>query len=322
MKRIKDQRHPKWACLLPALFLGLAACSAPITQDSTTTIPEATVPDPTTTTTEVSPSTEASPSFDNSRWITFQGRTEGERHRAFLIHPDGSGEMEIPRPEGTFVLLPAWSPDGNKIVLGSRGAVPESLYVYDLAANSIEALFDCAEPCVAHAEPSYSPDGSSIVFVAESGPFVDDVPSDCGIWVGDVTTLEITRLTQNPGCDREYYPRFSPDGTQIVYFRWRDEGPERNAVFVIDSSGGDERQLTEWDQVAGHPDWSPDGQWIVFTTHPDWNDVATSNLYRIRPDGTDVEQLTFYEDTTFRHQPTSIHPRREMDPVHRPQGQR
>jgi Tol biopolymer transport system component len=208
--------------------------------------------------------------------------------------------MEIPPPEGTFLSLPDWSPDGEKIVIASRGPVPESLYVYHLATNTTEALFDCDEPCLAHAEPSYSADGSSIVFVAESGPFVDDVPSECGIWVGDVTTLETRSLTENPDCDREYYPRFSPDGTQIVYYRWRDEGPEKNAVFVIDSTGGEERQLTEWDQVAGHPDWSPDGQWIVFTTYPDWDDVGISNLYRLHPDGTGLEQLTFYESSTFR----------------------
>ena len=50
MKCIRDRGHPKWAWALPALLLGLAACSAPMAQDATTTTPEATVPDPTTTT--------------------------------------------------------------------------------------------------------------------------------------------------------------------------------------------------------------------------------------------------------------------------------
>jgi TolB protein len=36
------------------------------------------------------------------------------------------------------------------------------------------------------------------------------------------------------------------------------------------------------------PDWSPDGEWIVFDSDRD----GTWNLYLIRPDGTDERRLT------------------------------
>jgi Tol biopolymer transport system component len=304
MKWTQDRPHPQWTRALAALLLGLTACSAPTAQDSTTTSPEVTTTTSASTTSTsqdfTTPSTEARLPFDNRKWIAFQGLMADGGDGVLLIHPDGSGKMEIPTPEGTFWQLPDWSPAGDKIVVTSRGSLPEYLYLYDLADDSFEPLFDCEDPCLGDDDPAYAPDGSKIVFIRYQGPFVDDVPSECGIWVGDVTTLETKRLTENPGCDREYAPRFSPDGTLIAYFRWRDEGPEQNAVFVIDSIGGEERQLTEWDQVAGYPDWSPDGQWIVFTTYPDWHDVGTSNLYRMRPDGTKMEQLTFYEGSSFR----------------------
>jgi Tol biopolymer transport system component len=298
--------------LVLALVLGLilAACGGG-TATTTTAGQEPTTTDSlVTTTTSDSPtstpegstttSIEGMVPFDPSKLIAFQGVSTRGTEGVVLIHPDGSGEMEVPAPDGVFWQLPDWSPAGDKIVVTSRGSVPELLYVYDLAADTAEPLFACEDPCVGDDDPAYSPDGSKVVFVRYHGPFVNDAPADCGLWIGDLTSLEAIRLTTNENCDREYAPRVSPDGEQIVYFRWRDPGPEQNAVFVIDSTGGEERQLTEWDQVAGYPDWSPDGEWIVFTTHPDWDTPGISNLYRMRPDGTAVEQLTFYSSNAFR----------------------
>jgi Tol biopolymer transport system component len=124
--------------------------------------------------------------------------------------------------------------------------------------------------------------------------------------MGDLASREVWRVTDNEGCDREYFPHWSPDGTQLTYMRiqWTPEtGTTGTAVFVIDAEGTNERQLTEWETMAGDPDWSPDGEWIVYGTYPlgEFNFVpAVSNLYRMHPDGTGTEQLTFNEDTTQR----------------------
>jgi len=68
-------------------------------------------------------------------------------------------------------------------------------------------------------------------------------------------------------------------------------------VFVMDSSGGGQRQLTEEVEGlhAGQPEWSPDGQEIVFmrgeavpTTLP----ARPGELFLMKIDGTDVRNLT------------------------------
>lgn len=117
--------------------------------------------------------------------------------------------------------------------------------------------------------------------------------------MGDVATGRVTRLTENrrPPCDREYNPRWSPDGSQLVY--WKQpygDAPRGTAVFVIDADGTGEKRLTDPKMDAGEADWSPDGRSIVFATHPlaAFDCCEVSNLYRMNPDGSGLQQLTTF----------------------------
>jgi Tol biopolymer transport system component len=51
--------------------------------------------------------------------------------------------------------------------------------------------------------------------------------------------------------------RFSPDGRQLTWTKDRE-------VFLLDVKSGALRQLTHTNQNATHPDWSPDGRYIVY----------------------------------------------------------
>ena len=232
---------------------------------------------------------------DVNDWIAYQGPRPDGTAFVFLMHPDGTGRQKIGEDVGAYGR-PDWSPDGTKVIFTTRGGVTEPLYSYDLATETSSELFACVDPCVGDDDPSYSADGSLIVFIRAFGPFVDDVPSECGLWLGDPDTHQVTELTSNPGCDREYAPRLSPDGTMIAYYRYDENGFGRNtAVFVMDIAGRDETQLTDWSVGAAEPVWSPDGEWIVVAFDPEGLDRSGSDLHRMRPDGSEVEQMTFYE---------------------------
>lgn len=233
-------------------------------------------------------------------WIAYQTDRGGEG--TWLIHPDGTDDHQIATDFSGQLILPNWSPDGQRLVLTSRETGgTEPLYEYDLETQKLRQLFDCTDPCLGDDEPVYSPDGSEVAFIRAFGPFENDVPSDCGLWIGNPAAGKTKQLTSNVACDREYFPRWSPDGSQLTYWRWREDGAGQTtgtAVFVIDADGANERQLTEWNTFAGDPDWSPDGAWIVFSTYPlaaFQSSSEESNLFRIHPDGSGLEQLTNYK---------------------------
>lgn len=249
---------------------------------------------------------------DHHTWIAYQSNQTGPEG-IWLIHPDGTENHNVAADVPGEEKYGNWSPDGTHLVFTTRGGETEPLYVYDLGLNTSEQLFQCNAPCLGDDEPVYSPDGAEVAFSRAHGPFVhddatgNDVPTDCGLWIGDVATRAVHQITSNtdPPCDREYFPGWSPDGKHITY--WRDPyangAPTGTAVYTIDPDGTNETQLTDPTMNAGDPAWSPDGQWIVFSIYPlnEYNFVrAISNLYRIHPDGTGLEQLTHYDTSATR----------------------
>lgn len=147
-------------------------------------------------------------------------------------------------------LDPEWSPDGTRIAAfwGAR------LHVMDAdGGNVVEydllSLFDIAGA----GRPTWSADGTRIAF---DGVFDDDAQQDRDLWVLDLATDQVTRLTDNTVQDES--PGWSPDGLRIAY---TVNGQD---LITIDPDGSNPLTVLAATSVR-HPDWSPDGDYIAFT---------------------------------------------------------
>ena len=100
--------------------------------------------------------------------------------------------------------------------------------------------------------------------------------------------------------EQDKYPVFSPDGVHIAYYHYSSRLPEPvdypSGLYIIDKNGGN-RTLV----LAGqheNPSWSPDGQWLVFSSN--------GEIQKCRIDGTDLTtfsglegQHSSFEDALF-----------------------
>ena len=106
--------------------------------------------------------------------------------------------------------------------------------------------------------PSFSPDGSRIVFTrnVRDARFLPGTAQNAEIFVMNVDGTGETQLTRNDQADWE--ARFSPDGKKIIYSVRSEE------IWVMDSDGGQRQRLVK----GAVPCFSPDGKSIVFIDAP------------------------------------------------------
>lgn len=142
--------------------------------------------------------------------------------------------------------------------------------IYTVNPNSLNPL-PTPTPLATHpndeGHPSYSPDGSKIVFESKS---FDSIYFDVVVMNADGTGSQ-TNLTGKYGnADREnMQPVFSPNADKIVFVSKRDGNEE---IYVMDAHHGDDpegypaKRLTNNSAIDVEPSWSPDGEKIVFAS--------------------------------------------------------
>ena len=117
--------------------------------------------------------------------------------------------------------------------------------------------------------PSFSPDGTQIMFEA-GHPELDDIYArGMNIYVKAVGDEKVVRLTDPPGISAS--PQWSPDGRTIAYERWSktSEKEFEHAIFLMTPLGGAKHKLREvsesWDGLSS---WSPDSKKLAYGDKP------------------------------------------------------
>jgi len=201
----------------------------------------------------------------------------------WTVDPDGTDLRNITFSGGRDESDPAWSPDGRHLAFLRSDGGSRTLIVANADGNEPRIIVVPSFACHDLLHPAWSPDGRRIAFSCNDSNARD-------IWSIGADGTGLTRLTDEPAPTfriDEVAPAWSPDGTKIAYQRGVGLTEE---VWTMNPDGsGQARLVTE----AASPDWSPDGQRIVFVSERDCTPTDLCNdVWRIDRTGSNLIRLT------------------------------
>jgi len=148
---------------------------------------------------------------------------------------------------GQDLYQPRFSPNGNSVVMQRYRNGQWDLFVYDLAAERLDALTDTPYD---EQHPEFSADGERIVFVSNrSGSYA--------LWALELRTRALNRLTTEPG--DSFFPAVSDQG-ELAYVN-TSQGAWTLRLLESGAAG---TELLRSQSILSAPSWRPGGGVIVY----------------------------------------------------------
>jgi Tol biopolymer transport system component len=196
------------------------------------------------------------------------------------MNADGSNQTRLTNPLASYDRDPTWSPDGGTIAFARHRifdvfSTESESEIYVMNADGSNQTILSGNSTDDY-DPSWSPDGTKILFVRGYAIFVMSADGS-----------NQTRLTDN----RNWQPRWSPDGTRIVFSSERHGFPNYE-IYVMNADGSNQTRLTNNTTRDIEPAWSPDGSLIAFARYQSPNDWNSEEIYVMNPDGSNQTRLT------------------------------
>jgi len=216
----------------------------------------------------------------------------------YTQHPNFPGDSQASfSPDGSKIVFDGWAqaagnpPEGASCILPLPHNPPLNyncfdVYVYDLGSGVITLVSHTTTGTGSNgtsARPSFSPDGTKVLYVSQSGGQVPTGTPAGQVYIRDLATDALTTVdvvggtTPNGSASGA---RFSPDGTRVVFTSTASNlGPTdtNNAadVYLRNLAGGTPLTLVSanatgtnsGNNLSSTPVFSPDGSRIAFVSY-------------------------------------------------------
>ena len=222
---------------------------------------------------------------------------------AFSWNPTGAYELYTAPIAGDKIIQltesdtrsvsPRWSPDAAQIAFTRDEGGTERMAIWTVDRDGEHERKLTSADDATHRDIEWSPDGRSISCVANIGG------ERFSIQLIDGATGARRALTD--GAYEDARPRFSPDGTWILFESWRTGSRIESDLYLIPVSGGAPIKLDTREGKSGDSQfarWSPDGRTIAFTSSARGRrEIALIDL-----DGTTSTRLRYLTENPFDEQ--------------------
>jgi Tol biopolymer transport system component len=247
----------------------------------------------------------------DGRRIAFGSSTpSGSRSEIVSIAADGSDRRAV-TSFGSVSAAPTWSPGGQLAFFTLRDFAPPAENEPPPPAELYSINADGTGPArLTHdtqiqTDPQWSPDGSTIAYSRWCA--VRGQPGVFDLGVAAINIDGTNRRTLLPCLARRDIASFnwSPDGTRLVLeiaaARPSGRAPHtrQSDLAIVNADGSGLRRLTRTAALETNPVWSPNGQFIAFTSdrasrrRKQERNGKAFELYTMRTDGSGIQRLTF-----------------------------
>ena len=190
-------------------------------------------------------------------YIAVQGQAPSQHFQLIVADSDGESPrviLESAQP----IMSPAWSPDDQWLAYVSFENRLSGIYIQRVRTGERRLV---SQRAGVNQAPAFSPDGTRLALtLSGSGGNLD-------IWLLDLATQQLTRLTDDPAVDTE--PSWSPDGKSIYFTSDRAGGPQ---IYKLDIANPRRVQRVSFGSgYVARPRVSPDGSKIAFVTREGGN---------------------------------------------------
>jgi PKD repeat protein len=212
--------------------------------------------------------------------IVFSSDRDGDRN-IYIVAIDTLAVTRLTQDNGNN-RHPVWSPDGNRIAFSSDRFGDNDIMVMNTdGSNQIQLTVDTND----ETNPTWSPDNNQIAYVSNSSGNLD-------IYV--ISSADGTPILTLPNDESSDKDDFDPAWLQrndVSLLAFTSNRFGDNDIFVINPSDGSGlTQITTDGSNESEPEWSSDGNFIIFLS--DRDNGGEDNVYTMTPDGNNVNRLT------------------------------